>query len=139
MASTASSVIRSKGFAKTLRNDKWWLYPRHCSVRAHRIPGLWSMVGLASRFYWYSAGQEGFGGYLAPFYSPLIFIKEGVDGAAPIGHALLGPWPSWVAELAPAIAIVFSFWPFRGSFALPAIITGKRITGPLPERRRLVL
>jgi hypothetical protein len=57
------------------------------------VYGFWS--AWQADFYWYSAGQEGFGGYLAPFYSPLLFIKEGVEGAAPMAHSIFGPWPTW--------------------------------------------
>ena len=53
-------------------------------------------------YYWWSAHQDGFGGYLSPFYSPLLFIKEGVVGAAPLGHALFGSWPEWWPNLIPA-------------------------------------
>ncbi|HMB62257.1 MAG TPA: hypothetical protein VKN36_04230 [Eudoraea sp.] len=95
MSSDKSIAIRSKGFARTLRNDHWWLYPGIVlfGLTSFLIYGFWS--AWQADFYWYSAGQEGFGGYLAPFYSPLIFIKEGVEGAAPMDHSLLGSWPDW--------------------------------------------
>jgi hypothetical protein len=95
MSTIASDSIRSKGFAKTLRNDKWWLYPAIIvfGFTSFMIYGFWS--AWQADYYWYSAGQEGFGGYLAPFYSPLLFIKEGVEGAAPMSHAIFGAWPSW--------------------------------------------
>ncbi|MBN4066188.1 hypothetical protein JYT51_02540, partial [Candidatus Amoebophilus asiaticus] len=32
------------------------------------------------------------------FYSPPIFIKEGVEGAAPLWHAWFGPWPEWLFD-----------------------------------------
>ncbi len=87
--------IHTRGFGQTLRKDKWWLYPGLVvfGLTTFLIYGFWS--AWQADFYWYSAGQDGFGGYLAPFYSPLIFIKEGVAGAAPIEHALLGSWPDW--------------------------------------------
>jgi len=95
MPINASISIHVQGFAKTLRKDKWWLYPSVVvfGLTSFLIYGFWS--AWQADFYWYSAGQGGFGGYLAPFYSPLVFIKEGVEGAAPIGHSLLGSWPSW--------------------------------------------
>ena len=71
MSLKTSNVIRKKGFAKNLRTDKWWLYPGLVvfGLTAFLIYGFWS--AWQADFYWYSAGQEGFGGYLAPFYSPL--------------------------------------------------------------------
>ncbi len=95
MATSTSTVIRSGGFGKTLRKDRWWLYPGIVllGLTGFLIYGFWS--AWQADFYWYSAGQDGFGGYLAPFYSPLLFIKEGVAGAAPIQHAIFGTWPSW--------------------------------------------
>jgi len=52
--------------------------------------------------YWWSNGHGGFGGYLSPFYSPLIFVKEAVAGGAPLDHAWFGSWPSWWPKLIPA-------------------------------------
>ena len=101
MSSNTPIAIRSKGFANTLRNDRWWLYPALVlfGLVCFLVYGFWS--AWQADHYWYSAGQGGFGGYLAPFYSPLIFIKEGVEGAAPMSHALFGPWPSWWPEWIP--------------------------------------
>lgn len=105
MSSNAAIAIRSKGFAKTLRKDRWWLYPALVlfGLISFLIYGFWS--AWQADFYWYSAGQEGFGGYLAPFYSPLLFIKEGVEGAAPMAHAIFGPC-RLVAELASTFSII---------------------------------
>jgi len=95
MSSITSFAIHDKGFTKTLRKDNWWLYPAIVvfGLTSFLVYGFWS--AWQADFYWYSAGQEGFGGYLAPFYSPLLFIKEGVEGAAPMAHSIFGPWPTW--------------------------------------------
>jgi len=95
MHTNVSISLNVKGFAKTLRKDRWWLYPGLVvfGLTGFLVYGFWS--AWQADFYWYSAGQEGFGGYLAPFYSPLVFIKEGVVGAAPMSHSILGAWPSW--------------------------------------------
>ncbi|MBK8504312.1 MAG: hypothetical protein IPL46_20155 [Saprospiraceae bacterium] len=86
---------------KTLRQDSWWHYPAFIlfGLTSFLVYGLWS--ALQADFYWYSAGGTGFGGYLAPFYSPLLFIKEGVEGAAPMSHSLFGAWPAWWPEWIP--------------------------------------
>ena len=102
MPSNAFVFIRAKGFTKTLRKDNWWLYPGLVvfGLTIFLIYGFWS--AWQADFYWYSAGMDGFGGYLAPFYSPLLYIKEGVAGAAPIEHALFGTWPDWWPGWLPA-------------------------------------
>ena len=86
MSTGTSFAIHDKGFIKTLRNDNWWLYPALVvfGLTVFLIYGFWS--AWQADYYWYSDGEEGFGGYLAPFYSPLFFIKEGVEGAAPMAH-----------------------------------------------------
>ena len=95
MSTITSFAIHDKGFTKTLRKDNWWLYPALVvfGLTSFLVYGFWS--AWQADFYWYSAGQEGFGGYLAPFYSPLLFIKEGIEGAAPMAHSIFGPWPTW--------------------------------------------
>ncbi|MBL0024642.1 MAG: hypothetical protein WBP08_03175 [Saprospiraceae bacterium] len=95
MSTNTITDIHEKGLFKTLRTDNWWLYPGLVvfGLSSFLIYGFWS--AWQADYYWYSAGQGGFGGYLAPFYSPLLFIKEGVEGAAPMEHSLFGAWPSW--------------------------------------------
>ena len=102
MPSNAFVFIRAKGFTQTLRKDNWWLYPGLVvfGLTSFLIYGFWS--AWQADFYWYSAGMDGFGGYLAPFYSPLLYIKEGVAGAASIEHALFGSWPDWWPGWLPA-------------------------------------
>jgi len=147
MSSDKSIAIKSGGFAKTLRKDNWWLYPGIVlfGLTSFLIYGMWS--ALQADFYWYSAGQEGFGGYLAPFYSPLIFIKEGVDGAAPIGHALFGSWPAWWPAWIPpspsllilAIPGIFRFTCYYYRKAYYRAFTGTPpacAVGALPRKRK---
>ena len=73
MSTVSPNLIRTKGFAKTLRRDKWWIYPGIIvfGLTSFLVYGFWS--AWQADFYWYSAGQDGFGGYLAPFYSPLLY------------------------------------------------------------------
>ena len=69
MSTTSSVSINAKGFGKTLRKDNWWLYPAVVvfGLTCFLVYGFWS--AWLAEHYWYSAGAEGFGGYLAPFYS----------------------------------------------------------------------
>lgn len=147
MSINASIAIRSKGFAKTLRKDKWWLYPAVVvfGLSSFLVYGFWS--AWQADFYWYSAGQEGFGGYLAPFYSPLIFIKEGVAGAAPMEHSLFGAWPTWWPSWIPpspsllilAIPGIFRFTCYYYRKAYYRAFTGTPpacAVGALPRKRK---
>ena len=100
----------------TLRTDKWWIEPLWTGLgfSGFVIYTTWAM--FQGNHYWWSAGSEGFGGYLSPFYSPLLFIKEGVKGVAPLGHAWFGAWPSWWPSLipvTPAILILAGPLSFR--------------------------
>ena len=86
----------------TQRSDRWWFEPLWtgfgflCFV----IYTTWAM--FQGDYYWWSAGVEGFGGYLSPFYSPLIFINPIANGAAPMDHSWFGSWPEWWPNLIPA-------------------------------------
>lgn len=91
--STLSGGYRA-GLGATLRTDRWWVEP------------LWTGVGFLI-FVVYStwAALQGnhyfFGGYLSPFYSPVLFTDPGVAGAAPLEHAWLGLWPDWLRAVWP--------------------------------------
>jgi hypothetical protein len=50
--------------------------------------------------------------YLSPFYEPLLFVKSGIPGAAPVEHAWFGEWPSWwPAFLPPSPALLILTFP----------------------------
>ena len=86
----------------TQRTDKWWFEPLWTAIGflCFVIYTTWAM--LQGDYYWWSAGVEGFGGYLSPFYSPLIFINPIANGAAPMDHSWFGSWPEWWPNLIPA-------------------------------------
>jgi hypothetical protein len=68
-------------------------------------------------FYWWSNGTTGFGGYLSPLYSPLIYIEGAAAGSAPMWHAWLGSWADkpeflWLPSVSPAWLILM----FPGAF-----------------------
>ena len=91
--------ITNDRIGTTLRTDKWWVEPLWTGLGflSFVVYTTWAM--FQGNHYWWSAGQEGFCGYLSPFYSPLLFIKEGVEGVAPLGHARFGSWPKWWPKL----------------------------------------
>ena len=97
-----SSDLKTDGFLATSRTDRWWFEPLWTGLGflGFVVYTTWAM--FQGDNYWWSAGQDGFGGYLSPFYSPLIFVKEAVTGSAPLDHAWFGRWPEWWPALIPA-------------------------------------
>jgi hypothetical protein len=94
--------IRKKGFGVTLRTDAWWVESALVmfGFTAFVVYSTWA--AFQSQFYWYSNGAEGFGGYLSPMYSPLVFIDATAKGAAPLHHAWFGTFPSWWPSFLPS-------------------------------------
>ncbi len=88
--------IKKKSFLATLREDRWWVAPVSilAGLLAFIIYSTWAAF-QANHYFFYHLGAEGFGGYLSPLYSPPLFVKESVPGAAPLWHAWFGSWPSW--------------------------------------------
>ena len=99
--------IVNNQLASTLRTDKWWIEPLWTGMGFLGFVVYTTWAVFQADHYWWSAGQEGFGGYLSPFYSPLLFIKQGIDGVAPLGHAWFGSWPGWWPKLIPASPAIF--------------------------------
>ena len=99
---TSLNIQKSVGVLSTDRNDRWWLEPllTGFGFLLFVVYTTWAM--FQGNYYWWSGFQEGFGGYLSPFYSPLLFIKQGVEGVAPLNHAWFGTWPEWVPKFIPA-------------------------------------
>ena len=99
---TSLNIQKSVGVLSTDRNDRWWLEPflTGFGFLLFVIYTTWAM--FQGNYYWWSDFQEGFGGYLSPFYSPLLFIKQGVEGVAPLSHAWFGSWPEWIPKFIPA-------------------------------------
>ena len=108
-------MIKKKLF-QTHRFDLWWTDPllKGLGFLSFVIYTTWAM--FQGNYYWWSGLQEGFGGYLSPFYSPLLFIEQSVAGSAPIEHAWFGPWPNWmpnIIPITPAILILAGPLSFR--------------------------
>lgn len=80
-----------RAFGGTLRSDSWWLGPGLTLVvfTSFIAYTTWALFQGA---HYYAAP------YLSPFYSPLIWVKSGVAGGAPLEHAWFGEWPSWWPE-----------------------------------------
>ena len=99
--------LKKSSFGTTLRTDSWWVQPMLVvfGFTAFVVYSTWA--AFQGQYYWWSNGTEGFGGYLSPMYSPLIFIKESVQGGAPMHHAWMGAWPTWWPSFLPASPAFF--------------------------------
>ena len=97
----SSTPIQGNKFLSNARNDKWWVGPLLVlfGFLSFIIYSTWA--AWQGEYFWWSAGHEGFGGYLSPFYSPPFFIDSSAFGAPPVSHALFGEWPIWLGELWP--------------------------------------
>ena len=94
--------------AASLRTDKWWVGP------ALTVGGLSAFAVYVT---WAAFQGEHYyaAPYLSPLYSPVIFSKTSVAGAAPLWHSLLGEWPSWWPSFLPA-SPAFLILLFPGTF-----------------------
>ncbi|HHZ65723.1 MAG TPA: succinate dehydrogenase [Flavobacteriales bacterium] len=121
MDSTAGNIKNATGMGVTERTDNWWIGPMTvlAGLTAFVVYSTWA----AFQGVHYAVGMgEGFGGYLSPMYSPLIWIQEGVLGGAPLSHALLGPFPDWWKEYLP------DFIPASPAFLIVAFPLSFRFT-----------
>ena len=82
-------------FLQNKRTDLWWVEPVLVllGLGLFIVYATWAAM-QGSHYYSVS--------YLSPFYSPLIFVKSGVAGSAPLWHSLLGEWPAWWPAFLPA-------------------------------------
>ena len=83
------------GPVSTMRSDRWWVFPSATFV------GLSAFVVYAT---WAAFQGDHYYAdpYLSPLYSPVLFTKTTVPGAAPVSHAWFGAWPSWWPSFVPA-------------------------------------
>ncbi len=80
-----------QGYAKTLRADRWWAGPTLTGAVLLSFICYATWAALQGQHYYADP-------YLSPFYSPVLYTKLSVPGAAPLAHAWLGAWPSWWVE-----------------------------------------
>lgn len=95
----------ARGWAFTMRRDAWWFEPLWTGLGflLFAIYVNWEM--FQGTHFW--VGGEGFGGYLSPFYSPVIFVTPGAEGVAPLDHAWLGASPTWWPWFFPSPSAAF--------------------------------
>ena len=115
-----STLIQKRSFANTLRMDNWWIEPALVmfGFLSFIVYSTWAAF-QNDYFFWSGAATSGFGGYLSPMYSPILFIKEGITNGATVEqlreHAWLGAWPEWWPAFLPA-SPAFLILPFPGLF-----------------------
>lgn len=117
---------QKRGFLSTLRTDRWWVEPLLvlCGLGAFIVYATWA--AFQGNNYWFDAGIQGFGGYLSPFYSPVVYTDLAAAGSAPVYHALLGTWPDWWPSWIPAspaliiliapLSFRFTCYYYRGAY-----------------------
>ncbi len=75
-------------FGGTLRKDNWRIGP--IATVAMIVSALTYLTWAMFQGEHYYAAP-----YLSPIYSPVLFTKLSVPGAAPLEHAWFGEWPGW--------------------------------------------
>jgi len=109
MTTPAGASAARRGFGQTSRTDKWWLAPLVVFL------GFGFFLVYAHLRIFQNAHFE-FGGYLTPFYSPLLY------GDSP--HAIFSSAPSWLPRwVSPAMFILvfpagfrFTCYYYRGAY-----------------------
>ncbi len=105
---TAQIGGHGTGLPKTHRKDRWWVTP----MVQGSIFLLFSLYVTAVAYtgdnFWYDAGSEGYGGYLSPFYSPVLWAFQGGEYVAGLDHAWFGPAPQWMVDIWPSSWLPYS-------------------------------
>ena len=75
-------IGRERKLLSNLREDNWWISPMLVLFGLLSFIFYSTWAAWQGEYFWWSGvvNAEGFGGYLSPFYSPPIFIKEGMAG-----------------------------------------------------------
>lgn len=109
MAADVGTGGHPKGMFKTLRTDAWWFEPLWTGLGFLLFTIYANYEMLKGDNYWYNAGVEGFGGYLSPFFSPLLFADTRVWAAAPVHESVFGLapawWPTWFPSISAALIL----------------------------------
>jgi len=92
------------GLGGTNRADKWWTDPIIYGAGFFAFVLYTTWAAFQGDHYW--VGSGGYGGYLSPFYSPILWTHP-APGAAPPAHAWIGMWPSWMPGFIPKSPALF--------------------------------
>ena len=98
------------GFAATVRKDAWWFEPLWTGI-GFALFGIYATWEMFQGTHYAVGLGEHFGGYLSPFYSPLLFADPGRWASAPVHHAIFGAvpswWPAWFPSISAALILPF--------------------------------
>ena len=113
------------GIGSTLRTDRWWIGPTVTFSALMLAIIYMTWAAFQAEHYWVgtdagangvAVSSDGFGGYLSPLYSPVLFANDDTPGSAPSAHGWLAEsFPSWwpgFLPMSPAFLILM----FPGSF-----------------------
>ena len=92
-------LLKKNLLTDKLREDKWWISPMLVLLGLLGFVVYSTWAAWQGEHFWWSGGNEGFGGYLSPFYSPTVYIDPTKPGVPPMYHSLLGSWPEWLSWL----------------------------------------
>jgi len=117
MSNTALTGGHAGGFGANQRTDRWWVGPLLTLFGLLGFVVYTTWAAFEGTHFWYANGiTEGFGGYLSPLYSPVLYHPGDVLGGTPASHAWISQiWPSWWPDFMPASPAFFILI-FPGSF-----------------------
>ena len=124
MSRSDLSLPQRRTFGQTLRKDAWWVFPTITFVYFMSFIVYSTWAAFQGNHYWFSQTAAYSDGshaqYLSPFYSPVLFVDEAVEGHAPHHHAWFGTWPDWLPKtlfgiipITPALLILWAPGGFR--------------------------
>ncbi|MDP7034148.1 MAG: succinate dehydrogenase [Planctomycetota bacterium] len=103
------------GLAQTLRADSWWTGPALTATILLGFITYSTWAAFQANHYWVDGGAEGFGGYLSPFYSPVLLVDTQAEGSVPAHHSWFGEKPDWWPSSLP-FSPAFLILAFPGAF-----------------------
>jgi hypothetical protein len=134
MTRASIPLPQARRFGRTHRRDAWWLAPGITFIYFLSFVVYSTWAAFQGEHYWYGGAGTSDGGltaqYLSPFYSPTFYVDSSREGAAPLHHAWLGEWPSWLPKMllgflpvTPALLILwmpggfrFTCYYYRGAY-----------------------
>jgi hypothetical protein len=88
----------TSGLGATQRTDRWWIEPLWTALGFLAFVVYSNWAAFQGEHFW--IGEQGVGGYLSPFYSPVLFYPDGAAESLH-AHAWLGEWPTWLKSIWP--------------------------------------
>ena len=92
-------MLKKNLLTNDLIDEKWWISPLLVLLGLLSFVVYSTWAAWQGEYFWWSGGNDGFGGYLSPFYSPTVYIDPSKPGVPPMYHSLFGSWPDWLSWL----------------------------------------